>query len=102
MEEYMKTATENIIKWLDKKEKNKVFGYYVDEESFRILIPKGLEEKILPIISGAIEKVPHIIGYNVWEDVTYYIFLNHPKLNEENLYVITIRTQKCGRRIKNL
>jgi hypothetical protein len=100
MEEYMKTATENIIKWLDKKEKNKVFGYYVDEESFRILIPKGLEEKILPIISGAIEKVPHIIGYNVWEDVTYYIFLNHPKLNEENLYVLLSALENAEKELK--
>jgi hypothetical protein len=84
MEENM--MTQNIIKWLKKKKVNKNFGYYVDEELFIIKFPFEYEDQVMSILKKALEGVPYMMSYSVWDDVKIHIHLNHPKLKPEKIY----------------
>jgi hypothetical protein len=101
----MKT-TKNIIKWLKmKKEQNKFFGYYVDDEVFIIRFPSQYEDKIIGILSNSLKEIPYMMSYGYWyhyniDDVKIYIHLNHPKLNEENLYSLLSALKSAEEELK--
>lgn len=79
---------QKIIKWLKEKTKSKKFGYYVDEETFRIRFPSELETDVMNVIGDTLKGIPSMMSYNMWDDLTIYIFLNHPKLQTEKLYTL--------------
>jgi hypothetical protein len=83
----MKT-NQKIIKWLKEKTPSKKFGYYVDDESFRIRFPSELEIDVMNVIGDTLEGIPHMLSYSIWDDVTIYIFLRHPRLQTEKLYTL--------------
>jgi len=91
---------ENWKNWIE-KQTNENIRYSIDEESLRITFPFNLEEKILNHINGILIDIPHVIGHNVWRDVTVWIFLNNYKLKPEKinellsaLENLDIKTQK--------
>ncbi|MEM5804100.1 MAG: hypothetical protein QW350_05200 [Candidatus Aenigmatarchaeota archaeon] len=77
-----------IIKWLKEKKTSKKFGYFVDEESFRIRFPSEIETDVMNVIGDTLKDIPYMISYNMWDDLTIYIFLNHPRLQKEKLYTL--------------
>jgi hypothetical protein len=74
---------EIIEKWIKRNHViPKKFKYYLDEESFRFRFNSQIN------LGKALEEVPHIVSYNMWDETTFYIFLNHPNLNREKLYAL--------------
>jgi hypothetical protein len=81
-------TNQKIIKWLKGKTKSKKFGYYVDDETFRIRFPSELEADVMDVIGDTLKGIPNMISYSVWDDVIIYIFLRHPRLQTEKLYTL--------------
>ena len=74
---------EIIEKWIKRNHViSKKFEYYLDEESFRFRFNSQIN------LGKALEEVPHMVSCNMWDETTFYIFLNHPNLNREKLYAL--------------
>jgi len=73
---------EIIEKWIKRNHVISKIKYYLDEESFRFRFNSQIS------LGKALEEVPHMISYSIWDETTFYIFLNHPNLNREKLYAL--------------
>jgi len=99
MKKHTKT-NQKIIKWLKEKTTSKKFGYYVDEGSSRIRFPSEIEIGVMNVIGDTLKDVPHMISYNMWDDLTINIFLSHPRLQTEKLYTLLTELESAEKTIE--